>query len=110
MRPLHISAEKNFRLDEATLMGAINGMFPEEAPLYQTMLGLVRGAVRPEITEEEAVEDLRMLAKQGVSVEEMNGVLSSLLTVMPTPAMLDGVRQLSAQTPRWCGMNAAMVQ
>ena len=51
-----------------------------------------------------------MLAKQGVSLQEMNEVLSSLLTVQPTRDMLEGVRQLYQQTPRWGTMSAAMVQ
>ncbi|MGN0970882.1 MAG: hypothetical protein ACI4OY_02930 [Aristaeellaceae bacterium] len=97
-------------MDEETLQGAMAGIFPEEQPLFEQMYGLIAGAVRPEITEEEAVEDLRMLAKQGVSLQEMNEVLASLLTVLPTPAMLDGVKQLYQRTPRWGTMHAAMVQ
>ena len=91
------------------MIGAINGAFPEEIPLTQMMQGLLRGAVRPEITLEEAVEDLRMLAKQGVSLEEMNEVLSSLLLVLPTPAMLEGVRMIYQQTPRWALMKSAVM-
>lgn len=97
-------------LDEATMQGAMTGIFPEERPLFDMMFGLLYGAVRPEITEEEAVEDLRMLAKQGVSLEEMNEVLASLLTIHPTPAMLEGVKQLYQRTPRWGVLRAAMVQ
>lgn len=97
-------------MDEETLRGAMAGMFPEEQPLFEQMYGLLVGAVRPEISEEEAVEDLRMLAKQGVSLREMNEVLASLLTVQPTPAMLAGVKQLYQRTPRWGTLRAAMVQ
>ena len=62
-----------------------------------------------DLTLEEAVEDLRMLAKQGVSLEEMNEVLSSLLLVLPTPAMLEGVRMIYQQTPRWALMKSAVM-
>ena len=86
-----------------------SGAFPEEIPLCEMMLGLLRGAVRPEISEEEAVEDLRMLAKQGVSLAEMNEVLSSLLAVLPTPDMLEGVRLIYQQTPRWALMKSAVM-
>lgn len=102
-------AELTFEMNETILIGAINGAFPEEIPLTQMMQGLLRGAVRPEITLEEAVEDLRMLAKQGVSLEEMNEVLSSLLLVLPTPAMLEGVRMIYQQTPRWALMKSAVM-
>ena len=105
-----VMTNTDFELDEATLLGAMDGLLPEERPLFDRMFGLIYGAVRPEITEEEAVEDLRMLAKQGVSLDEMNEVLSSLLTVQPTQAMLDGVKQLHRQTPRWGTMRAYSVQ
>ena len=105
-----VMTHTDFELDEATLLGAMDGLLPEERSLFDRMYGLLYGAVRPEITEEEAVEDLRMLAKQGVSLREMNEVLSSLLTVQPTPAMFDGVKQIHRQTPRWGTMSSAFVQ
>lgn len=110
MKPFTLRQGGEMQMDQATLLGAIGGLLPEEIPSYVQMLGLLQGAVRPEITEEEAVEDLRMLAKQGVSIGEMEEVLGTLLTVRPTPAMREGVRAISMQTPRWCGMTAAVVQ
>ena len=110
MRPFRVRRGGEMQLDQATFLGAVGGLLPEEIPSCRQMLGLLHGAVRPEITEEEAVEDLRMLAKQGVSLAEMNEVLGTLLTVQPTPAMREGVRAISLQTPRWCGMTAAVVQ
>ncbi len=83
------------------LRQAASGMLDEERPSFERLCGLLSGAVRPEIGVEEAVEDLRMLAKQGVSLEEMNEVLSSLLMVRPSDAMRQGVRLLHDATPRW---------
>lgn len=110
LRQSSVITEGVLELDEATVLGAMDGLLPEERGSFDRMYGLLYGAVRPEITEEEAVEDLRMLAKQGVSLQEMNEVLSSLLTVQPTAAMYEGVKQLHRQTPRWGTMRAAMVQ
>lgn len=110
LRQFRPSVSGRYDLDEAAMLGAMSGIFPEEQPLFEQMYGLLMGCVRPEISEEEAVEDLRMLAKQGVSLEEMNEVLASLLTVHPTPAMLAGVKQLYQRTPRWGSLRAAMVQ
>lgn len=110
MNQLTIRPDSHIQLDQETMLGAMSGLFPEEKPLFERMYGLLYGAVRPEISEEEAVEDLLMLAKQGVSLEEMNEVLSTLLTVRPTEAMLAGVRQLYLLTPRWGSMRTAMVQ
>ena len=105
-----VMTNTHFELDEATLVGAMDGLLPEERTIFERMYGLLYGAVRPEISEEEAVEDLRMLAKQGVTLQEMNEVLSSLLTVHPTAAMYDGVKQLHRLTPRWGTMRTACVQ
>lgn len=99
-----------FELDEDMLVGAMDGLLPEERPLFDGMYGPLIGAVRPEITEEDAVEDLRMLAKQGVSLQEMHEVLASMLTIQPTEAMLSGLRQLHRHTPRWGTLQAATVQ
>lgn len=107
---LIIHPNMQLRLDEETMVGAMSGLFPEERAMYDAMYGLLLGAVRPEITVEEAVEDLRMLAKQGVSLEEMNDVLSTLLSVQPTRAMYSGVKQLYLLTPRWGCMRTEAVQ
>lgn len=97
-------------LTESMILGGMNGLFPQEAPLHNAMLGALQGAVRPEYTEEEAVVDLRLLAKQGVPFKEMEAVLSSMLMVLPTPTMLALLRQISCQTPRWAGIKAQQVQ
>lgn len=107
---LMIRPETRLELDETTMLGAMGGILPEEKPLFDMMYGLLVGSVRPEISVEEAVEDLRMLAKQGVSLHEMNEVLASLLTVRPTQAMLSGVQQLYLMTPRWGTMRSGTVQ
>lgn len=110
MRQLMIRPDTRLELDEKTMLGAMSGLLPEERPLFEMMYGLLVGSVRPEISAEEAVEDLRMLAKQGVSLHEMKDVLGSLLTVHPTSAMLSGVEQLYMMTPRWGTMRSGMVQ
>lgn len=110
LRKLMIRPDTRLELDEKLMLGAMSGLLPEERPLFETMYGLLLGSVRPEISAEEAVEDLRMLAKQGVSLHEMNDVLGTLLTVQPTRAMLSGVEQLYMMTPRWGTMRSGMVQ
>lgn len=108
--PLTFSSAHPIDLDEETMAGAIEGLMPEERPLFDKLYGLLVGATRPEITEEGAVEDLRMLAKQGVSLPEMQNVLTSLLTVAPTEEMRQAVEQLYMMTPRWGEMRAGRLQ
>lgn len=100
----------SMELDEMTLRGAMEGLLPEEEALYDHLYGLLCGATRPEISEVLAVEDLRMLAKQGVSLQEMQEVLETLLAVLPTPEMREAVTLLYEQTPRWGTLKSARMQ
>lgn len=100
----------SMELDEETMRGAMEGLLPEEQPLFDRLFGLLIGATRPELTEEGAVEDLRMLAKQGVSLKEMQEVLSSMLLLQPTDEMLSAVEALHRLTPRWGSLKSEALQ
>lgn len=93
-----------------TLVHAMHGLLPEEQPCYDRVLGTLMNSVRPELTPEEAAIDLLILAKQSVTLSEMNEVLGSLLTIRPTRAMLDAVQEMHMLTPRWGTMRTGMVQ
>ena len=81
-----------------------------ENPLYDRMLSVLAGAVRPELDPEDAVEDLIILAKQGVSYADMEEVLSSMLVSLPTEEMLKTLNHLSGQIPRWLHFSSSRVQ
>ncbi len=81
-----------------------------ESPLYEQMLFTIADAVRPEITAEDAVEDLIILAKQDVPYADMKEVLSSLLVSLPTADMLKALRDLSDRIPRWIWFSSSRVQ
>ena len=104
------AAEINLELSEDTMRGAVDGILPEEEPLFDKLYGLFVGATRPELTPEGAAADLLMLAKQGVSNAEMQEVLGTLLSVQPTEDMRRAVALVHAHTPRWCMMNTACTQ
>ena len=74
------------------------------------MLGLLIDVTRPEITPEDAVEDLIILAKQEVPWKDMLEVLSSLLICQPTPEMRSALKDLSDRVPRWLGLSTSRVQ
>lgn len=97
-------------VDHALLMGAVMGVLPGETGVCQRMEHLLEGAVRPELTAQLAVDDLRMLIKQGVDFDILREVLATLLSQQPTRAMIDGLRDLFVRTPRWGGLPAAVVQ
>ena len=96
-------------LTKEMMLGGMNGILQEEVASCEAMRGALHGAVRPELDELEALEDLRMMAKQGASLKEMREVMESMLCVMPTPRMLDALLQLHLQTVRWVGMPSAVL-
>ena len=95
-------------LTREMMLGGMNGILPEEIPLHEQLCGALNGALRPEYELGEAAEDLRMLAKQGVSLSEMEAVMASMLTTLPTPRMKDALRQLYLCTPHWMGLRTAI--
>lgn len=97
------------QLTHTMMLGGMNGLLPEEVASAQSMRGALHGAVRPEMDEEEVLQDLRMMAKQGATLSEMREVLESCLCVLPTPAMLSALQQLHVQTVRWIGMTPAVL-
>ena len=103
-----VNSEELFTLElsQEMMAGGMNGLFPEEEPLHEAMCGALEGFLRPEYDVAEATEDLRMLAKQGVSLRAMEAVMASMLCVMPTPAMKRALEQLHQCTPHWIGLRA----
>lgn len=97
------------QLTREMMLGGMSGILPEEVASSEAMRGVLIGAVRPEYDEEEVLDDLRMMAKQGASIAEMREVLESMLCVLPTPRMLNNLRQLHQQTVRWIGMAPAVI-
>ena len=98
--------EFTLTLSEETLSGGMNGLLPEEEPLHRRMIAAFAGVMRPEWEAEDAAEDLRLLAKQGVSLTEMEAVMASMIYVLPTEDMKSALTALYNSTPHWIGMNA----
>lgn len=97
-------------LDLEALSAASESVGELENPLYDRMLGLLIDVTRPEITPEDAVEDLIILAKQEVPFPDMLEVLSSLLICRVTPEMQDALRDLYEHVPRWLSLGTSTVQ
>ena len=97
-------------MNEKELTEASDSISDLENPLYERMLFLLMDVVRPELTPEDAVEDLIVLAKQGVSLREMEEVLASMLICLPTPEMLKALRDLSDRIPRWLYLSSTRLQ
>ncbi len=104
------SKEISFSMEDDALRLVVYGMLPQEQPLVDAVLNQIHTCTRPEIHPLNAVDDLRILAKQGVSLRSMQEVLASMLVVQPTREMLLALAQLHDQTPRWGRMCTGLVQ
>ena len=100
----------NTEMNPEALSKASDSINDLESPLYERMLGLLLNVTRPEITPEDAVEDLIILAKQEVSWNDMLEVLSSLLICQPTAEMRSALKELSDRVPRWLSLSTSRVQ
>lgn len=102
--------ERGFTLElpPEVIAGGVRGILEEEEPLHEALCAALYGNLRPDYDLGECAEDLRMLAKQGVPYDEMEGVMSSMLAVMPTRRMKDALWSLYLNTPRWMSMKAAV--
>lgn len=100
----------NTEINPETLSKASDSISDLESPLYERMLGLLIDVTRPEITPEDAVEDLIILAKQEVPWDDMLDVLSSLLICRPTPEMRSALKDLAERVPRWLNLSTSRVQ
>ncbi|MBR4576397.1 MAG: hypothetical protein IKO25_04270 [Clostridia bacterium] len=98
------------QMDDVSLQEASDSISDLESPLYEQMLFAITDAVRPELTPEDAVEDLIILAKQDVPLTDMQEVLSSMLVSLPTEEMLKALRDLSSRIPRWLWFSSSRVQ
>ena len=70
---------------------------------------LISPCLRPDLPPAMVVEDLRMLAKQGVSFESIADVLAAQLAVKPTRDMLDALRMMYGATPGFICVNTRLV-
>lgn len=97
-------------LNPEALSKASDSIGDLENPLYERMFGLLLDVTRPEISPEDATEDLIILAKQEVPYPDMLEVLSSLLICRPTAEMRAALRDLSDRIPRWMNLSTSRVQ
>ncbi|MEG0768030.1 MAG: hypothetical protein RR482_09965, partial [Clostridia bacterium] len=81
------------------MLGSMNGMMPEGAT--EALALAIADALRPEVSCQEALEDIRMLIKQGASNTVLHEVLAAMLCVLPTRHMDALLCRLQAETMQW---------
>ncbi len=88
----------------AELLGGMQGLLPQEAPLDEALSAVLRSALRPSQQTDQCVSELRLLAKQGAPLEALHHVLSTRLCVLETADIRRAVRTLWEGVPRWEGV------
>ncbi len=83
------------------LLGAMNGLLPEEAGLNAKLVRALCGVLRPGTSAEDVAEELRLLVKQGAAVSGVREALSEKLCVMPGRELDNLLRELCRLTPGW---------
>ncbi len=105
-----LAAQGAFQMPSVTpwqLAGSMNGLLPEEDETDTKMRLALSGGLRPEYEPEDAVSDLRLLAKQGATLDVLRDVMAGMLCVLPTAHMENALVEMSFQTPRWVSPWAA---
>lgn len=97
-------------MNPEALSSASDSINDLESPLYERMLALLTDVTRPEISPEDAVEDLIILAKQEVPLLDMEEVLSAMLICQVTKEMRSALKDISERVPRWLSLSTSKVQ
>ncbi len=93
------SAEISFE----NMLGGMGGILPEEVPSVACLKGALSGGIRPESDLNEAVDDLRFMAKQGAGLKDMTRIMKSFLAVMPSGRMIDALERVRQEAVLWTG-------
>ncbi len=96
--------------DQMLLSDAYDTLAAMEDPLYDRLLSRIRGLTRQDISEEETVEDIILLVKQGAQPSDLREALSSQLTCLPTREMQSLLEEMCKRIPRWDFLNARRIQ
>lgn len=105
----HMKRDESLLFGNEAVLGAMSGMLPEEKAACLAMQGALHDAIRPEYDEDDVVEDLKIMAKQGASLSDMKEVMAAALCTLPTKQMNNALIQLHVQVVRWVGMPSAVL-
>ena len=97
-------------LNQTALGDLYDSLMDVEDPLYDQLLSLIGDVTRPEMSAEDTVEDLILLAKQGATLEGMRRSLSRRIICYPSGEMMEALRNLHDGIPRWFTLNMDRVQ
>lgn len=112
LHPAVIDPERMIRTDSACLeevleltaeemTGAYHQVMPDEQEACQMMNNALSTVIRSDYTEDEMVDDLRYLAKQGVTEAELLQLISNRIISLPSPQLKAALHRLCTDTRPW---------
>ncbi len=106
----HSSGFRAAGRDSILLSEAYETLSALEDPLYDRLLAAINGLTRQDITDEETVEDIILLAKQGAAPEDLREALSEQLVCIPDGNILSILEEMCSRIPRWDSLIAHTLQ
>lgn len=97
-------------MEESSLIATMDSLDFIEKPLWDKVRHFLRSSIRPELSLEDSTEDLLLLAKQDIQLNEFMEVLSSMTLGIPSEDLKRITSLLKDQTPRWITLNAGRLQ
>ena len=76
-------------------------ILPEEVPLQQELEQSIHSAMRDGHLAEDVARTIRLICKQGASLEAMEEVLQESLIVYVSPTMRKALADMYYMTPKW---------
>ena len=87
------------------ILDGMREMLEEERPAVEALRAELEGALQPQYPADETVNDLKLLAKQGASVEDLQTVLSEKMATVFHPGILSALRRLHSEVVPWPGVS-----
>ena len=87
------------------ILDGMREMLQEERPAVDALRAELEGALQPEYSAEDTVNELKLLVKQGAGFEDLRAILADQMATAFHPGILAALRRLEAETVRWAGVS-----
>ena len=100
---------KTWNVSFEMMLGGMNGILLEERAANTCLSDALKNAIRPEENLGETLTDLRIMAKQGASFQDLEEVLRDRICIAPNARMLSALERLRMEAVPWTGNVKAVV-
>ena len=87
------------------ILDGMREMLEEERPAVEALRAELEGALQPEFTAEDTVNELKLLVKQGAGTADLRAILEARLATAFHPGILSALYRLQTETVRWAGVS-----